>query len=231
MKKQILLCFVLTILLGATQLSAQKPFAGTITYELSAENTDDANIISQFAGQTKDVIILNNCTKTLADMQGISIIAISNGDYKSGYQVIAIPGYGKYYTELTEADYKEAFETSKFDYEYTEETKEIAGYQCKKVNVKVTDLETDEEETVVVWVSNDLVVGDNINFSTMPGLKGFPLRTESVTDVQGSTFTYVETATVVKPSKKVKAADFYLPSDAVNFKDAPDDLKQQLGIE
>lgn len=231
MKKHISLCFVLVMLFGAMQLSAQKPFAGTITYDLSAENTDDVNVIASLAGNTKEITLMGNCTKTALDMQGIGIISITNGDDKVAYSIIDIPGHGKFYEETTEQDIKEMFETSKFDYIYTEETQDIAGYKCTKVILKVTNLDTDEEKSIVVWVTNDLLVGDNINFASMPGLKGFPLRSETPVDQQGVTFTMVENASLVKANKKIKDMDFLLPSGAVKFEDAPADVKAMLGVE
>lgn len=230
MKKHITLCFVLVMLFGAMQLSAQKPFAGTITYDLSAENTDDVNVLATFAGQTKEITLLGNCTKTAVDMQGIGIITITNGDDKVIYRIIDIPGYGKYYEEAGEKDIKEMFETVKYDYNYTEETRDVAGYKCNKVIITVTNLDTDEEKNIIVWVTNDLLVGENVNFASMPGLKGFPLRSETPVDEQGVTFTMVENASLVKANKKIKDMDFLLPSGAVKFDDAPADVKTMLGI-
>jgi len=231
MKKHISLCFVLVMLFGAMQLSAQKPFAGSITYELSAENTDDVNVIAALAGKTKNITVMGNYTKTVADMQGIGVTTITNGDDNNSFLIITFPGYGGFYQEVTEADFKEQFETEKYDYNYTEETMEIAGYKCTKVIVKVTNLETDDENSLVVWVTNDLMLGDNINFASLPGLKGFPLRSETPVEQQGVSFTLVENAKEVKANKKIKSMDFLLPSGAVKFEDAPADVKAMLGAE
>ncbi len=91
-------------------------------------------------------------------------------------------------------------------------------------------METDEEATTVLWVTDELLTGDDINFAEYPGLKGYPLCSEVVTEVNGETITILTTATSVTPSKKIKATSFLRPSDAKDIKDAPDDLKQMLGI-
>ena len=95
--------------------------------------------------------------------------------------------------------------------------------------MKVTDLETDEEQTVTLWVTNELGLGDDINFAEHPGLKGYPLCTEAKTEINGEDVTIVTTATKITPNKKVKPTNFMLPSDAKDFSEAPEELKTMLG--
>ena len=217
------------MIFGAISTFAQKPFAGTITFETTAEGTDDPNVAAELAEMTQEVTIMGNNTKTVINQMGVGIINITNGDYKLATTIIEIPGYGKYYIEREEADIKKSLETTKQEFEYTSETREIAGYNCKKVIVTVTDLETDEEDSAVLWVTTELGVGDDINFYDQPGLKGYPLRTEIKTEIDGENVTLCTTATSVTPDKKIKPTMFLLPSDAKSFKDAPDELKQMLG--
>lgn len=230
MKKQISLWIAVIMIFGTLTMFAQKPFAGTITFEVSAEGSSDPNIAAQFADVSEEVIVMGNNTKTVLNQMGVGIIQISNGDYKLATYIIDVPGLGKYYTEQEAADIQKMFETTKIDYEYTEEAKVIAGYNCKKVNVKITDLESDEEVIHVAWVTSELLLGDDINFSTYPGLKGYPLSLETPREINGEDLTVITKATAVTPSKKVKSSSFLRPSDAINFKDASDDVKQMLGI-
>jgi len=230
MKKQISLWMTVILLFGTVVTFAQKPFAGTITFETLAEGTDDPNIAAQLAELTQEVIVMGNNTRTNMSQPGIDVISISNGDYNLKTTVIDIPGYGKYYIEQDAEKLKKAFETVKFDYKYTDETKTIAGYNCKKVNVTTTDLESDEEHTVVLWVTEDLMTGENINFGDYPGLKGYAMRTEVKRQVEGNEITIIVQASSVKPDKKVKATTFLRPSDAMPIEDAPEDLKKMLGM-
>ena len=160
MKKQISLWLAVIMLFGTITTFAQKPFAGTITFSWSAEGTDDPNITAQLAELSQEVILLGNSTKTVINQMGVRIINITNGDYKLVTTVIDIPGYGKYYVEQDENEVKKRFETTKMDFNYTEETKTIAGYNCKKVVLKTTDLETDEEDEAVLWVTSELMTGE-----------------------------------------------------------------------
>ncbi len=230
MKKQVSLWIAVIMLFGTMTMFAQKPFAGTIKFETTAEGSNDPNVVAQFADVSEEVVVMGNNTKTVMDQMGVGIIQISNGDYSLATTIIDIPGYGKYYIEQEAADVKKRFETVKMDFNYTDEAKTIAGYNCKKVNLTVTDLESDEESSVVLWVTSDLMTGDNINFSTYPGLKGYPLGVEIKQEVNGEMLTIVQTASSITPSKKIKTSSFLRPSDATNIKDAPDDIKQMLGI-
>ncbi len=230
MKKQITLWMAVIMLFGTISMFAQKPFAGTIVFETTAEGTDDPNVAAQLSELTQEVTILGNNTKTAINQMGVGIINITNGDYKLVTTVIDIPGYGKYYIEKEEADIKKSFETTKMEFDYTTETKEIAGYNCKKVVLNMTDLESDEESSMVLWVTDDLLTGDQINFSNYPGLKGYPLRVEVKQDINGEELTIIQTAKTITPSKKVKASNFLRPSDSTPMKDAPDELKSAFGI-
>lgn len=230
MKKQITLWLAVIMLFGTITTFAQKPFAGTITFETTAEGTDDPNVAAQLAELSEEVTIMGNNTKTAINQMGVGIIHITNGDYKLATTVIDIPGYGKYYIEQEEADINKQFETTKMDFDYTSESREICGYNCKKVNVSVTDLESDEQSTIVLWVTDGLMTGDQINFSNYPGLKGYPLRVEIKRDINGDEMTIIQTATKVTPDKKVKASNFLRPSDSTPIKDAPDELKSMFGM-
>lgn len=230
MKKQITLWLAVIMLFGTISMFAQKPFAGTIVFETTAEGTDDPNVAAQLAEMSEEVTILGNNTKTAINQMGVGIINITNGDYKLVTTIIDIPGYGKYYIEQEEADINKKFETTKMDFNYTTDTKEIAGYNCKKVIITATDLESDEESSIVLWVTEELMTGEQINFSTYPGLKGYPLRVEIKQDVNGEELTIIQTAKTITPNKKVKASNFLRPSDSTPIKDAPAELKAMFGM-
>lgn len=228
MKKQIRLLMVIAAMFLTVSTFAQKPFAGRIVFEITAEGTTNPAIAAELAESSIEYIVMGNNYRMNMN-QGIDIITIANGNNKTYTVVLGIPGYGNYYIEQTAEDIQKKQSTTKTDYEYTDETRTIAGYNCKKVNVKITDLETDEEQTAVIWVTSELGLGDDINFYDHPGLKGYPLRTEVKTDLDGENVTICTTATSVTPDKKIKPTMFLLPSDAKSFKDAPDELKQMLG--
>lgn len=115
------------------------------------------------------------------------------------------------------------------DYNKTGEKMTIAGYECEKVIVTATDLETDEVDNVVLYVSTAINAGDAINFQQYPGLVGYPMRTEVKTNIDGTQVTVVVEATEVIANKKIKVVDFMLPSDAQDIKTNPE-LMKMLGM-
>ena len=221
---------VIVMMMLSVSLMAQKPFAGNITFEMSAEGCSDPNVTAQLAEQSMEYTVMGNNYRMEMN-QGIDVITIANGSNKTYTVVLGIPGYGKYYIQQDQEAIQKKMATTKFDYNYTDEEKTISGYKCKKVIVTATDLETDEEESVVLWVTNELGLGDDINFFEHPGLKGYPLCTEMKTEMNGENVTIITQATKIVPNKKVKPTMFLLPSDAKDIKEAPDELKQMLGMD
>jgi hypothetical protein len=220
---------VIVMMIFSVSLMAQKPFAGNITFEMSAEGCSDPNIAAELAEQSMEYTVMGSNYR-MEMSQGIDVITIANGTNKTYTVILGIPGYGKYYIQQDEAAVQKKLATTKFDYNYSDEEKTISGYKCKKVVVTATDLETDEEESAVLWVTNELGLGDDINFFEHPGLKGYPLSTEVTTEMNGENVTLITQATKIVPNKKVKPTMFLLPSDAKDIKEAPDELKQMLHL-
>ena len=228
--RQVRFLMVIVMMILSVSVMAQKPFAGNITFEMSAEGCSNPNIAAELAEQSMEYTVMGNNYR-MEMSQGIDVVTIANGTNKTYTVILGIPGYGKYFIQQSEEDINKKMATTKFDYNYTEEEKTISGYKCKKVVVTATDLETDEEETAVLWVTNELGLGDEINFFEHPGLKGYPLATEVKTEMDGENVTLITQATKIVPNKKVKATMFMLPSDAKDIKEAPDELKQMLHLD
>lgn len=227
--KKIALVLVV-VMMGFTALvSAQKPFAGTIKMHTHIEGTDDPNITSQ--GESDySITLFGNYTKTVISPQdGFGITTISNGDAKTVTVLLDIMGMGKYFIETPADKIQERLKNIKMEYKNTGEKMTIAGYECEKINITATDLETDESENMVVYVSKVINAGDAINFQQYPGLAGYPMRSENQTDVDGTPVTVVVEATEVVANKKIKVVDFMLPSDAQDIKTNPD-LMKMLGM-
>ena len=228
MKKQTRILMVIALMICTLGAFAQKPFAGKITFEMSAEGSTDPSFAAELAEQTVEYTVMGNCIR-MEVSTGIDIITISDGNNKTYTVIFGIPGYGKYYVQQTEEDVQKRLAYNKYDYKYTAETKTICGYNCKKVVVTVTDLESDEVESETLWVTTELGLGDDISFYQYPGLKGYVLCTETKKEINGEKITVIQTATKIVSDKNVKATQFLLPSDAKPFEEVPDELKEMLG--
>jgi len=206
---------------------AQKDFGGIIKMKTYATGTEDANILSQVQGEA-EMIVWGSKTKIVNSQQGIGTVVVSDGNTGITNIVIDLSqmAYGKYLISDT-ADYK----TTKFDYEYDElDTKEIAGYKCHKVVVTVTDLETDESQSLTLYVTNDLMNASTYKSAKYPGLKGYPLYTETFIENDGNSFTMINEASEIKPDKKINAKSFILPAGWEPFENAPAEVKAMFGL-
>ena len=230
MKKTLRVFSLVAMMIVGMSAFAQKPFAGVITFETSVEGNIDPTVAAQISETTTEYLVMGNSYRMNAN-QGIDVITIANGNNKTLSVILSIPGYGKYYIQQTSEDFEKAQASSETKYDYTGEKKEICGYQCEKVIVTSIDKETDEEATATVYVAQIPGIGDDINFANYPGLKGYPLRTETKTEVNGEDVVIILNATAVTPSKKIKATSFLLPSDAQPISEAPADLKAMLGMD
>lgn len=213
--KKVTLILVSVILIGLTSAFAQKPFIGTIKSKMSVEGTTDPNILSQIPENTTVTIYENNTKSVMELMPGVmTMTTITRGDLKKTYVIFEITGMGKYYIENTEEDLAKEKGNTETKFNRTGEKKTIAGYECEKVIITVTDKETDEEVNLVAYMSKAINPSASINFgSQYEGLEGYPLRTEVKTEMNGTEVTMITEAYEITPSKKIKTAEFLLPAD------------------
>lgn len=228
MKKTISLLIVLFTVLSIS-LSAQKPFAGTIKMQVRAEGTTDANILSQYQGE-QEMTVFGNKSKVVQDSEGIGVIYIEDGDNQTTTTVIdlSLMGYGMYYN----IDTVEKPQFTQYDYTYDKnDTKTIAGYKSYKAVCTITNLETDETRDITMYVTDDLT--PNYKSIQFMGLQGYPLSfMVPVEDENGDVaYTIVQEVLSIKPDKKIKNANFLIPSQAVSVNDMPAELKQMFGME
>lgn len=227
--KKLNVLFLAVIMVLSVSLSAQKTFSGKIKYKTTITGTDDPSVTSQELPET-EILVLGNQTKSYTVQQFGSMTKISNGDEKTITILFEFNGLGKFYMTITDSLLKEEQKFVSLKYEYLDETKQVAGYTCKKVKCTQTNLETDEETVVYVYVSNEISNTDLLNFDQFTGLVGFPMIIETPysEEVPGA-MVHLEVSEV-DTSIKVKNIDFLLPSDAVYVKDEKE-LMQKLGIE
>lgn len=204
--KKISMLFFAVVLFASMALTAQTPKV-TLKFSSAIEGSDDPNI----AGQGKnsfDLFMLGNKSKLVQSAQGMSISVITDGDAKNQTILMESP-MGNYYLTRPEEEIQEKFKNVTFNYDYTAEEKNIAGYVCKKVVANVLNNETDEEESLILYVTEDLP--SSLNFTNYPNLNGFPMRTEMAVKELGDNVIVVLECEEVVPNKKLKPVAFVLP--------------------
>lgn len=229
MKKLSLILLVVAIFCTTDFVSAQKVSGYTIKSTYTAEGTDDANFLSQLPKESTELLLGNRTKQTMQLQEGVGMITITNGDAKEFYQIFDIAGFGKGYITMTADSLAKNRTNIKQELNYTGEKKTIAGYECEKVSIKTIDLETDDEETITVYVSKELNNTNALNFTAFTDLVGYVMRTETETEYNGDKVKIIQEVVEVTPNKKIKSVDFLLPSDAVNIMESAQ-WKSMLGI-
>ncbi len=199
---------------------AQKKFRGVINYTIAYSGTIDAATAAQ-QPKTLIVSIYDNKQKMSIPLGAVNIDIITDGDAKSQTTLLDIMGDKKYYKMATAEIDKKIAEEPAPEIKYSDETKTIAGYVCKKAVYN----EKNEEgalNTTTIYYTEELG-GEALNYGgQFNKLKGVPLEYVATT-ADGIITTF--TASEVKKGK-VKDTDFLIPSDYVEL--TPEEKQQMM---
>lgn len=211
MKRTSILILLVAILSIPSLVKAQKKgkeFSGTIEFALSYQGVDPAQEAQM--PKTLTMLISGNKSKTILDAGMYALHTITDGDAEVLIIYLDYMGQKMAYKQ-TKAD----IDTKNKDavaptIKFSEETKVIAGYTCKKAEIITKDEETLEEYVTTVWYTEELGVSDKVDFANPnKGIPGVTLESSSKQGESGQTMT----ATAVKKGK-IKSTDFLLPADA-----------------
>jgi GLPGLI family protein len=201
MKKHLLYTFF--FLLFTVSLFAQKRFSeGTINYDIVINTGTTKPQAADFLdGATSTVYIKGNKSRTeMVSSLGTQATIIDGA--KNSITVLKEYGDQKYLIQLTPVDWKDANKRYEgVTFAYTDETKTIAGYNCKKAIGKLSD-----GTAFNVWYTPDLVPENKDFQSANKSLPGLAMEYEA------SMGSLIVTYTVSKISlSPVTAAKFDLP--------------------
>jgi len=224
--KQTATTFVLAILalMISTSVAGQKKskdFTGVITYQVTYPDSDfDANMQAMLP--TKMTATIGETKKKSEILSGMANqVEILDGVEKSRTTLIDMMGQ-KFAILYTWEDIQaELAEKPEPQITYLDETKEIAGYPCKKAEILTTD-DKGKENTITIFFT-EKIRNDATNFeSDLRGVDGMVLEFVVFQDRVNMKFT----ASEVAPGK-VKDKEFEIPE---GFKYVTEDeLKQMFG--
>ena len=203
MKKLILVLSAILLIGTINNSYAQKAFEGTITYGIEYEDLPEEMEAMRAMLPTETTIkIKDSKTRTEQSMGMGSTISIFDGKTNSSItlmdmmgQKIAIPTSSE---ELEKEESKNEGEV--LDIEYFDETKEIAGYTCKKASIKVKGT----DERIIVYYTEE--INTQQTRSQYKGLKGFPMTYE----INTPEMSMIMTVTSVK-KEKISSSEFEIP--------------------
>jgi hypothetical protein len=210
--KKLVVFFLFTLILvyfnnsNVNAQSNQKQFNGTISYSLKYEGDMEPALLAQQPKEL-EIKIFGNKSKTQVDQGGASVIVIKDADKKMIITLLDIQMLGKKIMMKTPQEDidKELAKLPPTSIKYIDETKEIAGYKCRKGEITTKDDDGKEEKSFFFY-TEELGVCDR-NFDTpFKDVKGTLMEYEQKSDK------LIVKMLVTKVKKqKVSEKDFMIP--------------------
>lgn len=199
MKNTILTFLIITAF--SIQSFGQKNFEGTVTFKITYGELppEMAGYESMLPSESITKIKNGNSKTTQTTAMGTNI-TISD---KTGNVTILMNMMGQKFAIKESVD-KEKDATTIPIITYVDETKEIAGYTCKKAELKFADA----DEIMVVYYTEEIVATTSNSQLSVDGLKGFMM--EYSINNQGIEM-IISASTVTK--EKISDAEFTIPAD------------------
>lgn len=146
------LVLVVCLLVYTGETKAQdKDFHGVIVYNISFGGADIDPQMAAMMPKTMKMKIKGEKSRMEMSMGMGSTIVVFNGEDKSGFTLMDIMGQ-KYAMKMTPEELEDENENEpEMDIEVTGETKEIAGYECKKAIVKSKEKGAENIEMIVYF--------------------------------------------------------------------------------
>lgn len=173
--KKILLS--LALIVGSITVNYAQIKEGHVTYkiDISTENPDMEMVVGMMQGSTLDIYFKEKMTR--AEMKMGSMMNMTTiSDEKSGKLLMLMSGMiGKKAISTTteELSSKDEKEKPKYEVELVEETKDIAGYKCKKAIL--TDEEGNES---TFWYTEEIEVSKKGQNYLNENVPGYPMQYE-----------------------------------------------------
>ena len=201
----ILLVVCLVIYSGETKAGGDE-FNGIIVYNISFGDMDMDPQMAAMMPKTMKMKIKGESSRTEISMGMGSTIVVFNGETKSGFTLMDIMGQ-KYAMEMTAEELeKDIEETPDMDVEVTGETKEIAGYMCKKAIVKSNESGAEDLE-MTVYFTDELGSGMlNYNNPVFKDVQGVMMEYTMKENDMDMTFSAISVT-----KKKIGDDEFEIP--------------------
>ena len=191
---------ILISIMGTT--TAQKAFEGTSIYEIEYEDLPE-EMEGYEAMLPKETMMKIKGAKTKTEQNtGMgSTISIYDGDNETSTTLMNMMG-NKVAIKMNKEEMKAQKPEKEPEIIYTEESKEIAGYPCKKAKITYNE----DGETLTVFYTEE--INAQKAQSQYEGLKGFPMQYE----IFNQGIKMIMTVKEVK-AEKVAASEFTTPKD------------------
>jgi len=214
MKKLSLLFLIFAVIFVSNRsiASKDKPFRGKVTYQISYDSGSLPEGAAEMMPKIMSMSVGENKTKTVlfTGMGKQTVIFDLKEKTKTAFMEIMGKKFG-IKSSLEDIQKEEAFQPEATIISLNE-TKEIAGYPCKKMKVTLKDRSTGDTTTTYAWYTDELDVNPDINFSNsiFSQVKGLLMEYQLDTG-QGIIMTFTATEVDKKrvPEKEFDAPEGY----------------------
>ncbi|OFX45216.1 MAG: hypothetical protein A2046_05210 [Bacteroidetes bacterium GWA2_30_7] len=173
----------LALIINFNNLSAQKStdFQGTVTYNVAVEGELDAMTKAQIPTEMTQTYKGNKVRTEQKSSMGSTII-ITDNETKITTILLDMMGNKMAITQTKEDADKALQEMPEVKVTNSEETKTIAGYNCKKATVEMTG---EEKSVLDVYYTNEIIVNNPNSLSFFKDIKGVLLEyTQSAGEIK-----------------------------------------------
>jgi hypothetical protein len=147
---------VMLALVSGQSFAGGKEFTGTIVYNITYPDSKLDDQTMAMMPKTLKIKIKGNMSRTEMSLGMGTTVIIFDSEARSGVTLMDMMGQ-KFAMKMTTEDIeKEMKETPEATVINTTETKEIAGYTCKKAIVKMKEKGSETETELVVFYTEDL---------------------------------------------------------------------------
>lgn len=220
MKKALNICVLAILLIGSSNLMAQKKktFSGTVKFSIEYKGDFPAEQLANAPKENTETV-RGNFTRSSQNLGGAFRHTINLVD--STIILLDLP-IEKMAVSIPASTTEENLENVIFDIKKRTDTKTICGFVCQGYDIAIfpkdaeeeDDDEDDDEEKsdtvkILVYTTEEIGIDENINRSSCPGLKGYALYQEQHLD---GNKTIITQAVEVK-KKKISEFDFMIPAN------------------
>jgi GLPGLI family protein len=217
-KTLVLLSLCIAFVFKAEAQKKATPFSGVITYEITYPGSElDPATAGQLPTAMTIYVSPEKRKQTMTTSMMTQSTIVDNKEKKM-VMLLDVMGQKMAIRSSQEEISKKIEEKGKPKIKVTEETKEIAGYKCRKAEVTA-----DDSETPGIYWFTDEINGDYSNWEQgMDEIKGMLMEYQVTTN----NITMKMTAKTIE-KKKVKDTEFMVPSDYKEM--TADELKKLMG--
>ncbi len=177
MKKIITGIFILSafcIVFSNPAIAKKKEFKGTISYKISYPEGSVDESMKAMLPKLMKVSIRQGMVKTEINSGMGKQVEILNIEEKTTTSLLDIMGQKFSIKTSAEEIQDELTKAPETKITYTDETKEIAGYDCKKVIITVKEKDSETETEVIAYLADDFsnegIYFDNPDFKDIKGI-------------------------------------------------------------